>query len=156
MNLSLGVTQLRPVTPGQDVVVDQPVVVASSRAPGTMRLKSTQMGSTAVVLPQGRCTRAPSGPPSSARVPWSTISGRIAKIQDRIEYSLENLNHILPELEARCGLPMITISWGWDNMACGVRKSTSAFPSNEDFRLGAVVRSLRHGHGHAVWLPLDV
>ena len=54
------------------------------------------------------------------------------------KYSLENLNHILPELEARCGLPMITISWGWEQhgMWCS-QEYFPAFPSNEDFRARA-------------------
>jgi hypothetical protein len=41
---------------------------------------------------------------------------------------------VLPELEARSGLPMITISWGWEQhgMWCS-QEYFPAYPSDADF-----------------------
>ena len=59
--------------------------------------------------------------------------GRLTK-DKKARYSLENLNQIMPELKARSGLPMITISWGWEQhgMWCS-QEYFPAIPSNEDF-----------------------
>ena len=66
LNVGLSVTQLRPVTPGEDVVVDQPVVVGAFQRHVARRGRGLpQVGTTAVLL----CDAAAQEPPLARQVP---------------------------------------------------------------------------------------
>ena len=135
LNVSLSVTQLRPVTPGADVVVDQPVVVGAFK--GTWH-------DAAEVYRQWAQTQDFCATPLYKNPLWPTKFRKGAMVnyfspesQDKggnAKYSLENLKKILPELASRSSLPMITISWGWEQygMWCS-QEYFPAYPSDEDF-----------------------
>lgn len=136
LNMSLGVTQLRPVTPGADVVVDQPVVVGAFKgtwhdAAEVYRRWAQQQSFCATPLHKNPLW--PARFRNGAMVNYFSPE-REDKDKKR-KYCLENLNRILPELKARSGLPMITISWGWEQhgMWCS-QEYFPAFPSDEDFK----------------------
>lgn len=135
LNVSLGVTQLRPVAPGEDVVVDQPVVVGAFR--GTWQ-------DAAEIYRQWAQQQAFCATPLHKNPLWPAKFRNGAMVNyfspERLDqekkntYSLENLGGILPELKARSGLPMITISWGWEQhgMWCS-QEYFPAYPSDADF-----------------------
>ena len=135
LNMGLSVTQLRPVTPGADVVVDEPVVVGAFKgtwhdAAEVYRRWAQQQPFCATPLHENPLW--PAKFHNGAMVNYFS-PGREDE-EKKHKYCLENLNDILPELEARSGLPMITISWGWEQhgMWCS-QEYFPAFPSDEDF-----------------------
>lgn len=136
LNMGLGVIQLRPVTPGADVVVDQPVVVGAFKgiwhdAAEVYRRWSQQQ--TFCATPLYKNPLWPAKFRNGAMVNYFSPE-RMTK-DKKAMYGLENLNEIMPELAARSGLPMITISWGWEQhgMWCS-QEYFPAFPSDEDFQ----------------------
>ena len=135
LNLSLSVTQLRPVTPGADVVVDQPVVVGAFKGTwhdGAEVYRRWAQQQSFCATPLHKNPLWPAKFRNGAMVNYFS-PGRMDK-EKKHKYCLENLNSILPELKARSGLPMITISWGWEQhgMWCS-QEYFPAFPSDEDF-----------------------
>jgi hypothetical protein len=135
LNMSMGVTQLRPVTPGADVVVDQPVVIGAFKgswhdAAEVYRKWAHQQSFCATPLHSNPLW--PKKFRNGAMVNYFSPE-RLDK-NKKYKYSLENLKTIMPELKARSGLPMITISWGWEQhgMWCS-QEYFPAFPSDEDF-----------------------
>ena len=136
LNMSLGVTQLLPLTPGADVVVDQPVVVGAFKGSGHDAAEIYRKWAhqqTFCATPLHKNPLWPAKFRNGAMVNYFS-PGRLDK-QKKHKYCLENLNSILPELKARSGLPMITISWGWEQhgMWCS-QEYFPAFPSDEDFK----------------------
>ena len=135
LNVSLSVTQLRPVTPGADVVVDQPVVVGAFKgtwhdAAEVYRRWAQQQAFCAT--PLHKSPLWPAKFRGGAMVNYFS-PGRLDK-DKKHKYCLENLQSILPELKARSGLPMITISWGWEQHGTWCSQEYfPAFPSDEDF-----------------------
>lgn len=135
LNVSLSVTQLRPVTPGEDVAVDQPVVVGAFKGTwhdGAEVYRRWAQQQSFCATPLHKNPLWPAKFRNGAMVNYFS-PGREDE-EKKHKYCLENLNRILPELKARSGLPMITISWGWEQhgMWCS-QEYFPAFPSDEDF-----------------------
>lgn len=136
LNMGLGITQLRPVTPGTDVVVDQPVVVGAFQgtwhdAAEVYRRWAQQQPFCATPLCKNPLW--PAKFRNGAMVNYFS-PGREDK-EGKSKYCLENLDGILPELKTRSGLPMITISWGWEQHGIWCSQEYfPAFPSDEDFK----------------------
>ena len=135
LNMSLSVTQLRPVTPGANVVVDQPVVLGAFKGTwhdGAELYRKWAQQQSFCATPLHKSPLWPAKFRNGAMVNYFS-PGREDK-EKKHKYCLENLEKILPELEVQSGLPMITISWGWEQhgMWCS-QEYFPAFPSDEDF-----------------------